>query len=204
VFHDKPHHRHRIIQTMRMMTDTRFMDDLTGALQRAVALFDDGGVLRHRHHVIGVADYMDKRNACLGQGAEHVDGIAEVRECVGFGGKLVVFHQRRPIPWAALSFATGPTPEIAHRRISMDHRNLVGVLGSKAVSVETAPTDADERRLQRQSLRHQRRMERHEIFHRRRTAESISDRNVRVMETGGEQLRCGAAFGKRIGELHAP
>jgi hypothetical protein len=33
-------------------------------------MFDDGRVLRHRHHIVNIADNMDERNLGFGKGFE--------------------------------------------------------------------------------------------------------------------------------------
>lgn len=81
---DKIHDRRRIFQTVRVMANVRFVNDLDFSAQLAVTRFHQGGVFRRGDHVIGVTDHMNERDPGFGQRFQRVHGITPVGQRLGF------------------------------------------------------------------------------------------------------------------------
>lgn len=55
---DEIHHWLGIVQTVGMMPDARLVDHHDLTTQFLVALLDDGGIFRRRHHLIGITNHI--------------------------------------------------------------------------------------------------------------------------------------------------
>ena len=99
-----------------------------------------------------------------------VDRVAGEGQCLRLVCEAVEALQLRPVARAALAgpLATGPTLEIAHGRVAINARHTFGVLGRKAVGVETAAADAHQGRLGSETATLEHLIERIELFQRAR------------------------------------
>jgi hypothetical protein len=169
---------------VRVVSDARLMEDLDLAAQLAVTGLDEGGVLGHGHHLIGVADDMKEGDPRLGEGYEGVHRVVAISQGLGFVLETVVLEQLRPVVRTALAlaFAAGPALEIAYRGIAVDYRDLVGILRRPAIGIEAAPTEPDEHRFPGQPTPAQHLVESTELFHARGAAKGVAHHDMCVVE----------------------
>ena len=80
-----------VIESVRVMADAGFADELDGAAEGGVAVVDEFGVFVPGDHVIGVAVDMEEGDFVWGELGELIDGIAGPGESGGFVGEVPEF-----------------------------------------------------------------------------------------------------------------
>ncbi len=135
-----------VIESVRVMADARFADELDGGAEGDVAVVDEFGVFLPGDDVIGVAIDVEKGDFVRGELGELVDGIAGPGESGGFVGEVPEFEDEGPVFGVAFAFAlaAGPAFEVADGGVAVDAGDAVGMGDGPLVAVEAAAAEADE------------------------------------------------------------
>ena len=135
-----------VIESVRMMADAGFADELDGAAEGGVAVVDEFGVFIPGDDVIGVAIDVEEGNFVRGELSELVDGIAGPGESGGFVGEVPEFEDEGPVFGVALAFAlaSGPALVVADGGVAVDAGDAVGMGDGPLVAIEAAAAEADE------------------------------------------------------------
>lgn len=193
-------------ETVRVMVDSGLADHLHRSAQGAVALFDNQSVFLGGDDVIGVAHDVDEGDASLGERFEGIDGATLPGDGGGFVREAVELLEGSPIAGAALATALAARPafDVADAGIAINDGDFVRMGGGEAVGVEAAAADADEGGFPGEAAAEGFGMERLEMFHGSGRAIGVTDRDMGVVETLGEQGGGGAALGEGIWKLETP
>ena len=73
---DELHDGCGVLQTVRMMSDAGFGNDLDGPTQGAITRGQHRGIFGHRHYFVGLADDVEQRHPCGHQDVQPIDGVA--------------------------------------------------------------------------------------------------------------------------------
>lgn len=188
MFQNELDNRSRIIQAVGMMADLRLVQDFDNPTQLAIAGFDPLRVFTPRHHVIGIANYVNQRDSRLLKWLELINWISSVSLCRCLILKFIKLQKLPPV--SGTSFAdtqsTGPTLEVKYGSITVDHRNPLGMRDGVIVGIQSATTDADEHSFLRQPAATQFIVETAEPPDRLRRAKRVSDIAIDMIATGGQ------------------
>ncbi len=181
---------------MRMVAHSGLVDHFDAATQLPVTFFQDGGVLRDRDYVVGVAHHVQQRNAGARQGFKTIDRIAAVVGKLLFGQSVALQPVgEKPVCGRALAFALGPTVNITHGRVGVDARDLFGVRRRPIVDVQAATAHAFQGHLAGQPLpRGQFLVEGIPMRNGLGVTEHFDDIHICQMETAGQQGQVGLRF----------
>ena len=135
-----------VIESVRVMADAGFADELDGAAEGGVAVVDEFGVFVPGDNVIGIAIDVEKGDFVRGELGELVDGIAGPGESGGFVGEVPEFEDEGPVFGVAFAFAlaAGPALEVADGGVAVDAGDAFGMGDGPLVAVEAAAAEADE------------------------------------------------------------
>ena len=130
-----------------MVTDILFMNHFKGAAQLLVARFRDGGIFRHWHDVVGIANDMQNRNACFRQRREVIDRIPLIGHCLTLR-HFILLEAVFPVVRTADSIAlpSRPALEIHHRRIRIDGCDFFRIRRRPIIDDQAAPRHAFQHR----------------------------------------------------------
>ncbi|OPZ96384.1 MAG: hypothetical protein BWY71_01948 [Planctomycetes bacterium ADurb.Bin412] len=140
---DKVHNRQGILQTVRMMPHPRFGNNRDRAAELLVPLFQNTGILLHRHYFIRLPADMQQRNPRPRQGRQIIDGIVPVCHRLLFR-QAIRLQTLLPVLRAAGTFPLPARPafKIADRGIRINTGHLIRIGGSPVIHNQPAPAHA--------------------------------------------------------------
>ena len=131
----------RILEGMRMVSNSRFTDDLNLTSQLLKPLLQDGRIFCHRDDLITSSYHVQQGHFLVGQWFQMVDRVPFEFQRPGFG-QTVSFQAGLPGSGTSFTgpFASWPALDIADRRIAVDTSDLFGIVIGPVVDDEASAT----------------------------------------------------------------